>query len=487
MATTPSWVASTRVDRHTPALRIHHAASGRACVAVVASSPQGPRVVLVDEEDHGLPVGSLYINAGGYPCTTGNEYLHHKVMFAKRVGEPMPPGMSIDHINWTKTDNRCENLRVATQGDQQRNRGDLADRKPPHADLLELGIKRLPRFMSFDDTSEMKYMVDLPSGQRISGTKSAKVSHVNKFRDALEKMIATFNISAEDKAFYELRIRLAQEHNDIVAAAHAAQPDVFPDGPYTDVDVMCDELTYCHAVLARLPPVEEGEVLFGPRKVGKLILPSGTPGLPPNSMGIIKGDSLIIFDSEFSALVERLPEIDVSSGAPYFPVTQPLKALFPELAKASARKINLKDVVWRFMLGRGPVPDSHTLVPINYQQADVRAENLCLLPGTGKEHKSRVGIPRVPDGTADAVGMRFMPRNTSFMMERGRYIMYTRGADGKTVTVRCAADAFETTFTNELLPLLRNMSPTFDADNVIFQRMLGEYVDAYSAIMGRQL
>jgi len=88
---------------------------------------------------------------------------------------------------------------------------------------------------------------------------------------------------------------------------------------------------------------------------------------------------------------------------------------------------------------------------------------------------------------ADAVGMPFMPRNTAVMMERGRYIMYTRGADGKTVTVRCAGDAFATTFTNNLLPLMRNLSPTFDADNVIFQRMLGEYVDAYNTIMGGQL
>lgn len=466
---------------------MHHTATGRTCVAVAANTPQGPRTVLVDEKDHGRPTGPLYLNAGGYPCTYGTVYLHHTVMSAVRDGAPMPPGTSIDHINWTKTDNRRDNLRVATQGEQQHNRYDHADRKAPHADLLELGIKRLPRFMSYDDTFEMKYVFDLPCGQRISGTKSAKVSHVNKFRDALEKMIASYNISDEDKAFYELRIRLAQEHNDIVAAAHAAQPDVFPDGPYTDVDAMCDELTYCHAVLARLPPVEEGEVLYGPRKVGKQILPPGSPGLPPNTVGITKGDSMIIFDADFADIVERLPEIDVSSGTLYFPVTQPLKALFPELAKATSRKITLKEVVWRFMLGRGPVPDGHSLVPINYQQADVRAENLCLLPGIGKEHKSRVGIPYVPEGMAEAVGMRFMPRNTAVMMERGRYIMYTRGADGKTITVRCAADAFATTFTNNLLPLLRNMNPAFDTDNVTFQRMLGEYVDAYNTIMGRQL
>jgi len=88
---------------------MRHSASQCTCVALFATGtgPRTPRTVLVDEQDIKLVAGeSLYMHSVGYPVTTGPVYLHHTVMAVMRKDAPMPPGMSIDHINWTKTDNR---------------------------------------------------------------------------------------------------------------------------------------------------------------------------------------------------------------------------------------------------------------------------------------------------------------------------------------------------------------------------------------------
>jgi hypothetical protein len=60
---------------------------------------------------------------GGYICGTKNYqtlYLHSLIM--NRVQEKPNEKLSIDHINWDKLDNRRENLRWATQSEQNSNR-----------------------------------------------------------------------------------------------------------------------------------------------------------------------------------------------------------------------------------------------------------------------------------------------------------------------------------------------------------------------------
>ena len=473
-----SWTVAERLDKRVPALLFRN--TDITCVAVLATSPNGPRTVLIDDDDTDLLCGTVYMHAVGYPCSSTEQkqpYVHRHVMTAKLDGTTIEEDVTVDHINWIKTDNRRANLRLATQSEQQHNRADHVDRKPPPPELIELGILRLPSGVYFDE-GEAKYVYQPPGRTQISGTKSRMVTPINKFRDILVKMIADLeaNPDPEEDNLCELRTRLAKEHNEIVAAAHAAEPDTFPDGPYADVDAMCSELAYCRAVLGRLPPVAPGEVLHGPRSVGKQFFPPGTPGLPAGSAALVKGDAKLLFDGEFLEQFERLPEIDFSGGVPCIPVTTPLKQLYPTLA-VTTRKVNLKDLIWQYMMGKGPVPADHTLVPINYQQHDVRAENLVLLQGTGKNHKARSGMPYAPTELKIALGFDYMPRDTSFITEKGKYLLYTRAPDGQIIKIRSHPDSVGEAYTSKLLPILLACNPNFEADNAKYHRLLGEYED----------
>ena len=60
---------------------------------------------------------------GGYIRNTKYGYLHSLIM--NRVQEKPNEKLSIDHINWDKLDNRRENLRWATQSEQNSNRNKL--------------------------------------------------------------------------------------------------------------------------------------------------------------------------------------------------------------------------------------------------------------------------------------------------------------------------------------------------------------------------
>jgi hypothetical protein len=48
-------------------------------------------------------------------------YLAHRVIWAIMTGEFPPPSMQIDHISGNKADNRWQNLRLATQSNNQAN------------------------------------------------------------------------------------------------------------------------------------------------------------------------------------------------------------------------------------------------------------------------------------------------------------------------------------------------------------------------------
>lgn len=460
MATMASrWTAEKHVDKHATYLIMRNA--DRTFAAVRASSRHGPRTVLVDVEDLDLLRHYPSVGMDDHP-RIGEDYLHTMVTITKQGGTQLPSGTSIYHVNGVKTDNRRDNLV-------------LTDRTPPTTELINLGIERLPRGMYFESTTQ-KYVYEPQGRPQINGTQSALVTPINKFRDCLMKMIADLEANP-DKEHDDLPERLAKEHNDIVAAAHAAEPDTFPDGPYTDVGGMCSELAFCRTVLSRLPPVAPGEVLHGPRNIGKQFFPPGTPGLPAGSAALIKGDTKLLFDGQFYEQMLQLPEIDFSTAVPCLIVTALLKRLFPTLA-VSTRKVPLRDIIWQFMMGKGPVPLDHALVPINYQQLDVRAENLRLMPGTGKDHRSRSSIHRVPEYAVSEVGMKYMPRDTSFGIYKNANVLFTRAPNGELIKIqRTPQSGVGSAFNNKLLPILRANNPNFDKDNALFQRLAGEYED----------
>ena len=91
-----------------------------------------------------------YVNKDlGYTCTHPGsaktlKYMHRMLMPCD------VPGLSVDHVNCIKTDNRRENLRLATQSQQNANRGARSDKSAPSQALLDAGIEFLPKGVRWD-------------------------------------------------------------------------------------------------------------------------------------------------------------------------------------------------------------------------------------------------------------------------------------------------------------------------------------------------
>lgn len=73
----------------------------------------------------GKVAGSLHVDNTGHRTIhigfKGKKYKAHRV-FWEMVNGAIPVGMTIDHIDQDSTNNRIENLRLASQADQHRNR-----------------------------------------------------------------------------------------------------------------------------------------------------------------------------------------------------------------------------------------------------------------------------------------------------------------------------------------------------------------------------
>lgn len=118
----------------------------------------------------GLPCkGALYCRVR----VNGVGHYVHKVVWEMHHG-PLPPGMEIDHINRDGKDNRIENLRLATHGQNNVNRKPLSNnssgvtgvvydpgskrRKRWIADIKPPGMKRIRigRFLTFEEAVDAR-------------------------------------------------------------------------------------------------------------------------------------------------------------------------------------------------------------------------------------------------------------------------------------------------------------------------------------------
>lgn len=87
------------------------------------------QVTLVDEEDYDdlLKIGSWRTSGTSplfYASTDiGYTVLMHRVILERKLGEPIPEGYVVDHINRDTLDNRRENLRLATKSQNGFNSG----------------------------------------------------------------------------------------------------------------------------------------------------------------------------------------------------------------------------------------------------------------------------------------------------------------------------------------------------------------------------
>jgi hypothetical protein len=138
----------------------------------------------------------------------------------------------------------------------------------------------------------------------------------------------------------------------------------------------------------------------------------------------------------------------------------------------------VKDFIWSILMKHGPIPENHCIIPLNYQQSDLRSENLRLVEGQGREYKGLEKIPVIPDNSG--ITMKFWPRNvTNTFIDNSStspYTIHVKLSDKSKKRITCSIGTMKARFENDVLPLLRDEYPNFDEENEIYQRLFGEYV-----------
>jgi hypothetical protein len=150
----------------------------------------------------------------------------HRVIGTQMFPNIRDTRLTIDHINWVKTDNRAANLRLATQSEQNSNRGTRSDKIPPLSELQAIGVDEYPKHVRWDKSEEKFVIEKHPALMRevslglrkkpiVSGTKSARFSVVEKYQDILAKL-QDLDAREDDEEFRTLRAKLLAEYNAIV-------------------------------------------------------------------------------------------------------------------------------------------------------------------------------------------------------------------------------------------------------------------------------
>jgi hypothetical protein len=465
-----------------PAIFMKDSISGREYAIIAANRDGVKHSVLMRRGDYDNTLPTIFIHANGYPylAVDSSNRTHHSIV-VKRRGDVIPEGHNIDHINWKKNDNRSENLRVVPYSEQNVNRTERKDKRPPPEEFVSLGILSLPRRMRWDVT-EQKFVVDLPTGN-LSGTKSQGVTVVNRFRDCCKKLMSHLNqtmssmeYGKDEEPWIKDRIRMAEEYNQLVRAAHAAEPDVFVLD-HVDTSDMMGNYEYVRYCLERLPPLGEGEKERGDVSVSKRLV--DIPEI--DAIAIVKGDTFVLFDRVHADVVHRLPELDCSSFS--FFISPQLRDVFPRFdfgKLTSSKKILAKDLMWYVVMGK-PVVEGHCVVPLDGEQCDVREENLTLLPGTSKNYKSTNVVP-VPRRFSDHVGSRFWPKGVVLSNPSGSKmskspLFFNVKVSDKQIRPTCSDDTVVKVYAEKVLPFLVNEIPNFETVNSKYQKLLGQYVD----------
>ena len=167
-----------------------------------------------------------YIHHMGYAFNASANYMHIFIAKNKKISDYDNEKLSVDHINREKLDNRIKNLRMATQGQQNSNRDTRSDKKPPCQELIDVGIEELPKYIRWDK-SEKKFVIDkhphlvneVTKGIRkrpeMSGTKSAKLTIIQKYQDILARLEEFDNEYLNNPELNAKRIQYKKEYDEI--------------------------------------------------------------------------------------------------------------------------------------------------------------------------------------------------------------------------------------------------------------------------------
>lgn len=482
-------------------------------IAVVACNPLSNenvpfRIMLLDASDFRELCDrnsrtSFHLNTVGYVTKDGR--LCHRSVMNLTPSSTDYESLSVDHIDRIRCDNRRENLRPATQSDQNLNQFPRSDRRSYDELCRALGIDHLPRSIRWDGGEEKFTCKDHPlydiarrNGIRVdpSGTKSERVSLVNKFRSCLEAAIRMFTTLEENGVDFadpldDVRVRLANEYNAIVRFAHEQDPRNFPDGPYADVSKLrgsCQrDSTYYRSFLEALPPLQESESMGGPRELSAQCFLN--PRL--DAVACFKGDLEsypFVWDVRHNDVLETLT-IDRGDGRVHL-ANNVRDALDLHWWKSS--RIHLTELVYH-VLERRPVSSGFTVVPFNQIRKDVRVENLYYVRGEPKNFKPSVPVQeKIKDID---IGYPFLPRGVTIFVPDAvkhpdRFEFHVRAAssflredgssppgsrDFKVVRKTAYKDNARQVFQDTVLPLLQEADPCFTAKNEKYQRLLTEY------------
>lgn len=438
--------------------------------------------------------GRYTVDSNGYLSL-----LHHKILDLNSTH-----GMSVDHIDRIRIDNRRKNLREATRTEQSVNRCERFNRNGLEGMCVTLGIQEMPRYFRWDDVEDKFTFKDHPFVKAAtqhgipvnpSGTKAKCVSLVNKFRSCLlvalevfEKLERQHGIVVTDD-LHDERFILAAEYNDAVRKAHLYRPEIFPDGPYADMSSYeassWRSPEAIRAVLSSLPPLLPGEKMGGPQCLGSDMFHMDDLC----AVACFKGDISsppIVWDSVHH---DTFKDLTIDRSDLRIHLTTELREEWG--LPTSTKKIFAFELIYH-VLERNPSRLGFVIVPYNHIKRDMRVANMRYIRGEPKNF--RPATP-VPEPSPVNVGFSFLPRGVSVFVpdpqtQSDRFEFHVRpstsflrtdgtppptAANNKPKKIVAYKNDSKRIFEERVLPLLTEADPDFPQKNAEYQKLLDEY------------
>lgn len=189
---------------------------------------EGLKYPIVFNFQHQDTVGhyNWYIGNNYAYAAVGNDQCSMHIIIMQETDEykNKPENTNIDHINEFKLDNRMENLRIATNSEQNTNRKTRADKQAPAQELIDAGVTELPKYVRWDK-KEKKFVIEkhpvlirlcVDKKPLLSGSKSSKLSVIEKYQDILYKLQELDKqLPESDSDFKDKKARLRREYIEI--------------------------------------------------------------------------------------------------------------------------------------------------------------------------------------------------------------------------------------------------------------------------------
>lgn len=261
-------------------------------------------------------------------------------------------GVTVDHINRIRLDNRRNNLRVATMIEQNSNQ------YAESPDELKPFVKELPMHMRWDPV----YGSFVSDKFAIMSTSCVSVGILNKFREVAMKLKGAITGDIEYSKHLQTLAQMRDEYIRINKMVHSKYPEYFDlYDDRSDKGYICT-LEYIDMCLSRLPAPDEDGIMRGPRIEETTFRQDTT-----NNVCFMKHSDKtsleIVFDLCFLEHFENGRKVDVTSAP---------------IVRIGSQKIPLREYVWRYLLER-PIPPDSIVGLRNSDPYDVRSSNLVLV------------------------------------------------------------------------------------------------------------